>query len=107
MPANVAEMNRVMMDGIRLAIRIPVMTGTINSHKEIWKVSLSEAEYMAIWSVAVASCAKPAMVKIVSVMIMDGTVVIIIYLICLNKGVSVTEEARTVVSDSGDILSPK
>ena len=58
-------------------------------------------------SVAVASCAKPATVKIVSVMIMDGTVVIIIYLICLNKGVSVTEEARTVVSESGDILSPK
>ena len=62
---------------------------------------------MAIWSEAVAWCVSPATVKITSVINMDGTVVIIIYLICLNSGVSVTEEARMVVSERGDILSPK
>ena len=96
-----------MIDGMRLAIRIPVMIGTINSHKEISNVSFKEAEYMAIWSEAVASCVSPATVKITNVITMDGTVVIIMYLMCLNSGVSVTDEARMVVSESGDILSPK
>ena len=50
MPANVAEMNRVMMDGIRLAIRIPVMMGTIRSHNEIWKVSFSAFRGSLEWS---------------------------------------------------------
>ena len=37
----------------------------------------------------------------------DGIVVIIIFLICVNRGVPEDEEARTVVSERGDTLSPK
>ena len=37
----------------------------------------------------------------------DGTVVTIINLICVKSGVPADEEASTVVSESGDILSPK
>lgn len=52
-------------------------------------------------------CVKPAMVKIINVITIDGIVVSIIYRIWENKGVCVTEEANTVVSESGEILSPK
>jgi hypothetical protein len=45
--------------------------------------------------------------KISNEMMNDGTVVIIIYLICVKRGVSADEDARTVVSDNGDTLSPK
>ena len=38
---------------------------------------------------------------------MDGTVVISIYLICVKMGVPEEEDARTVVSDRGETLSPK
>ena len=37
----------------------------------------------------------------------DGTVVTIIKRICVNNGVPADDEARTVVSESGDTLSPK
>ena len=49
----------------------------------------------------------PRIVKISNVMTMAGTVVAVIYRMCLNSGVPVTDEARTVVSERGDILSPK
>ena len=52
-------------------------------------------------------CVKPAMVKIINVITIDGIVVSIIYRIWENKGVCDTEEANTVVSESGEILSPK
>ena len=45
--------------------------------------------------------------KIINVITIDGIVVSIIYRIWENKGVCVTEEANTVVSESGEILSPK
>ena len=38
---------------------------------------------------------------------MDGTVVTIIYLMCVNRGTRFTDDAMTVVSDNGEILSPK
>ena len=47
------------------------------------------------------------MPKIMRVRISEGTVVMSIYLICWNSGVSDIEEANIVVSESGDILSPK
>ena len=37
----------------------------------------------------------------------DGIVVTIMNLICVKSDVPADEDARTVVSDSGDILSPK
>ena len=41
------------------------------------------------------------------VMSMEGTVVSSKYLICANKGVPVVDDAKTVVSDKGETLSPK
>ena len=40
-------------------------------------------------------------------MINEGIVVYIIYLMCVNKSVPAIAGARFVVSDKGDILSPK
>ena len=40
-------------------------------------------------------------------MVSDGIVVIIMYLIWVKSGVPLEEEASTVVSESGDTLSPK
>ena len=40
-------------------------------------------------------------------MVMLGTVVYIMYRICEKRSALAIEEARTVVSDMGDILSPK
>ena len=37
----------------------------------------------------------------------EGIVVYIIYFICVNKSVPAMAEAKLVVSDNGDILSPK
>ena len=90
-----------------LAINIPVTTGTISSQSEILKLSFNEAANSAICPDAFGVCVKPAMVKIINVITIDGIVVSIIYRIWENKGVCVTEEANTVVSESGEILSPK
>ena len=49
----------------------------------------------------------PITVNAMIAMTNDGTVVISIYLICVNRGVSAMDDASTVVSDRGDILSPK
>ena len=38
---------------------------------------------------------------------MEGTVVISMYLIWVKRGVPEADDARTVVSESGEILSPK
>ena len=50
---------------------------------------------------------KPATRKMTIVMVKAGTVVIVMYLMWVNRGVPQSEDARTVVSDKGDILSPK
>ena len=50
---------------------------------------------------------KPAMVKIISVIISDGMVVNSKYLMCEKIGLHVTEAAKTVVSERGETLSPK
>ena len=44
------------------------------------------------------------MIRVISI---DGPVVITIYRICVNRSVPATAGARFVVSDMGDILSPK
>ena len=45
--------------------------------------------------------------NIINVMIMDGMVVYIMYLICVIKSVPAIAGAKFVVSERGDILSPK
>ena len=52
-------------------------------------------------------CVRLAMRNMMHAIVMDGTVVMSIYRICVNRGVSVTDDASTVVSERGDILSPK
>ena len=47
------------------------------------------------------------MVKIIRVMTIVGPVVYSIYRIWVNNGTWLTDDAITVVSDSGEILSPK
>ena len=47
------------------------------------------------------------MVKMMMVRTIVGTVVTSIYLMCLNRDTPTLPDAITVVSDSGDILSPK
>ena len=43
----------------------------------------------------------------ISVMVIEGTVVKNMYLICWKRGTLFSDEAITVVSDKGEILSPK
>ena len=45
--------------------------------------------------------------KIIKVIIIDGMVVKAMYFICVNKSVPAIAGAKLVVSESGDILSPK
>ena len=54
-----------------------------------------------------AACIRLATKKMISAMTNDGTVVTAMNLICVNRGVPAEEEASTVVSDRGEILSPK
>ena len=54
-----------------------------------------------------ASCDKPAMVKMIKVIISDGMVVNSKYRMCEKIGLPVTDAAKTVVSESGETLSPK
>lgn len=54
-----------------------------------------------------ASCDKPAMVKMIKVIINDGMVVNSKYRMCEKIGLPVTDAAKTVVSESGETLSPK
>ena len=75
-PANAAERKSVITDGTRRAIIIPVTIGTISSHGVMVKRSCSEAVTSAICCVSLTSFINPAMVKMVSVIIIDGMVVI-------------------------------
>ena len=49
----------------------------------------------------------PIIKNIINVIIMEGMVVYIIYLICVIKSVPAMAGAKFVVSERGDILSPK
>ncbi|OPZ56577.1 MAG: hypothetical protein BWY89_01060 [Bacteroidetes bacterium ADurb.BinA012] len=53
------------------------------------------------------SMVNPIIRKITIVRISDGTVVWTMYLTCVKRSVPATAGARLVVSDRGDILSPK
>ena len=106
-PASSVDKNRVMMEGILRAINMPVAIGTIKSQGVMWNFSFKAVATSVICCVLLASCENPATVKIIKVIMREGTVVIIMYRICRNSGVSVTEAANMVVSDRGETLSPK
>ena len=95
------------MAGSFLYIIAPVATGTRRSHGLRSNFD-DRAVVNAVVSIDAAEGERnPAVRKMSSVMVNAGTVVMVIYLICVKRGVPQSEEARTVVSESGDILSPK
>ena len=101
-----AARNSTTMAGQRRAIITPVSTGTNSSHGEIKKV-LSNWFRKFISPLPDTFITKPATVKMSSETQNVGIVVFIIYRICVKRGVPETLEARTVVSDNGESLSPK
>ena len=70
-------------------------------------VEASPSVYSDTWSGASAPCHRPAVKKMMRVMVNVGIVVYIIYRMCSKRSVPVTDEASMVVSLKGDILSPK
>ena len=75
-PASIVDMNKVMMDGTFRAISIPVTKGTISNQGVIVKVSFSDVAKSAMCAVEFVSMTNPITVKITSVIINDGVVVI-------------------------------
>ena len=82
-------------------------TGTSSRKGEILKDAFSASAISAVCNSAGASWKMLYIRNIIQAMTKEGTVVIIIYLMCEKSGVPAEEEARTVVSERGDILSPK
>ncbi len=105
--ANTEDAKSTMIAGIFLYIIQPVAIGTMRSQRLRLNFDDKAKVKAEVSNDAAEGTRKPAARKIISVMVKEGTVVIVIYLICVNKGVPQSEEARTVVSDNGDILSPK
>lgn len=94
-------------DGSRMAMSNAVNNGTsINQGlmtNVLSKPSANEAASTPLPGVWLKLATK----KTVKVMANDGTVVMSMYRIWSNNGTSPTDEASTVVSESGEILSPK
>ena len=96
-----------MIDDIRRAIIIPVTTGTISSHRLILNL-LSRADVnISTWLSPIELWERPAIVKTIRAITIAGIVVMSIYLMCFMIGTLTIEDASTVVSERGDILSPK
>ena len=81
--------------------------GTINNHGEILIALSIAANFSEISGVPDVFKVKPMMIKMIKVMIIVGMVVKVMYLICVKRSVPAIAGARFVVSDKGDILSPK
>lgn len=105
-PSRVAK-NITGIAGIFLYIISPVSTGTISSQWDILNVELMPFTYafMSLSSLPDISRLATAYISMVTTTV--GTVVFVMYFMCSNKGVPTVDEAKTVVSDRGDILSPK
>ena len=93
--------------GILRQMSTSVMTGTRNSQGVIWNLPARTEVYRSICEASEPSWDRPRTVKIIRVITMDGTVVKNMYRMCVKRGTLLTEDAITVVSDSGEILSPK
>ena len=76
--ASRVDRNRVMIEGILRAIKIPVATGTISSQGVIWNRLFNDAANSAICYVPLVSYVNPITVNMIRVMTSDGMVVIII-----------------------------
>ena len=88
-------------------IRRPVRTGTRRSHGDILNVEARSSEKSAVIAASGVSCKRLTVRNIRIDITNEGTVVIIMNRMCVNKGVPDEDEARTVVSERGETLSPK
>ncbi len=89
------------------AISTPVKSGTSSRYGLIWNLEDSTSVNALISAGVSGAPLSPMTVKAIRAMTKDGTVVISIYLIWVKSGVFTMEDASTVVSERGDILSPK
>ena len=96
-----------MIAGTLRAISNPVSTGTRSNQGDILKVDDRLEEKSAIIPTSEVLCMRLTTRNTIDVITNEGTVVIIMNLICVKSGVPAEEDARTVVSDNGDTLSPK
>lgn len=76
--ASRVDRNKVMIEGILRAIKIPVATGTISSQGVMWNRLFNDAANSAIYSVPLVAYVNPITVNMIRVMTSDGMVVIII-----------------------------
>ena len=107
MAAMSTAMNSTTSDGQRRAIIKPVIAGTSSSQGDMQKVRCSATIKWLTLPSPETCMVSPAKKNIVSEMTKAGTVVFIIYRMWVKRGVPVTLDASTVVSDKGDNLSPK
>ena len=93
--------------GIFLAIIMAVASGTAISHGDRLNRELSTSEYSETIDAWSPVCDRPSTRKITRVIVMEGTVVNSMYRMWVKRGTLHIDEAITVVSDRGEILSPK
>ena len=103
----IADRNNVRNAGTFLYIIKMVAAGISSSHKEMLNVEAICALSAAISIFADEGTIKPATVNMIAQIISVGMFVMSIYLICLYKSTPEMLEDRYVVSESGEILSPK
>ena len=96
-----------MSAGSLKAMSTPVSNGTVSSHGEMVNVFVSANKKSVDESAPAADFAKPATRNIIKEMTKEGIVVTSIYLICGNNSAPADDDANMVVSESGEILSPK
>ena len=90
-----------------IKIKAITVNGTINKYGVMLKVVFMVFNNPLISAVPVVSIFKLMMPKTMIVIVIVGTVVNVIYLMCVNKSVPAMAGAKFVVSLNGDILSPK
>ena len=93
--------------GVFLIISATTNIGTKKRKILILNFELSEISNSFIFWVVVVSIYRPIKKKIINVITKLGIVVYIIYLIWEKRSLDAIAAAKLVVSDNGDILSPK
>ena len=107
-PPNKAPNKMVGRGGnFRIAIRKTTANGISASGVILNEASRVVIKISIMFPFDSALTPKPIIKKIINAKIMEGPVVQTICRICVKRSVPVTAGARLVVSDKGDILSPK
>ena len=92
---------------MRKAIKIPVIMGIINTHGVILNVDCNAVIISSECVALFVSDVSPTMVYINNAIIIAGDEVSIKYLIWVNNSTLQDDDAKTVVSERGETLSPK